>query len=134
MRWSPSCRSNRKPSFSNTRMRSWKVDWPDRRHLKLFDAHREAVHCDEFRRQPVLAVLLVTSLLEDLCQRPHLSAGCQKAADGIADVAAGFLVGRAAARQVKRGHVCDVCIAFLEDMGVERKVPHTGSVPPGLSC
>jgi len=72
------------------------VHRPESGHL-LLDAHRETIHGHELRSAPIVPVLLVAGFAQDLVQRSHVGARSKKPPDGVADVAAGFLVGRAAA-------------------------------------
>src|ERR1039458_7904031 len=66
--------------------------------MGLFDAHREAIYGHEFRSAPIVPVLLVACFAQDLVQRSHVGARAKKLTDGVADVAAGFPFGQAAAR------------------------------------
>src|SRR5207245_4247601 len=123
MRWSPSWRSKRNPSCSNTRMRRWKLTGRMAA-IPLFNAHGQAINRDKFRRSPVLAFPFVACFPENFVERSHIGARCKKTANRVADVPPRFIVARAAARHVQSRHVGDVRCPFLEDVHVERKIIH----------
>src|SRR3989442_1415253 len=121
MRWSPSCRSKRNPSCSNTRIRRWK--WTGRMAgMLLFNAHSSAVDRHKFWGSPSLTRPFIASFLEDVVERSHVGACSEKTGRRVPDVPPRFLMGRAAARHVQSRHVGDIGFSFLENMRAERKV------------
>ncbi len=80
--------------------------------MPLFQAHREAIHGDEFRGVPTLPFWFVTRLLQDLVEGAKVCARGKKAAHGVADVPASFLIGRGSIRFEYRA--CSACRQPLE--------------------
>src|ERR1700730_13988585 len=91
--------------------------------MPLLNTHSETVDRDEFRSAPAFPFRLV-SLLEDLVEGAEVWTRIKETTHGVADVSAGFFVGRAPARHVEGRHVGDVGLPFLEDVSVEGKIAH----------
>lgn len=90
----------------------------------LRDTHREPIKPHEFRCLPVLALLAIPSLFQNLIHCAHLLAGREESSHCIADVPPGFFVGCPAARHVERRDVGNVRLILLEEVRSERKISH----------
>src|SRR5208337_4895462 len=76
----------------------------------------------------------VARLLENFRQRPHFSAGFEKAANGVSNVLACLLVRGATARQIQFGDVGNVGLPFLKRVDGERNILHWVRLLPVLKA